>query len=83
LHHRDIQPVLIRDWSPPMDGITATIWASQATGHPANWTPARPTPTPPASPPDAGATENEEMNGTTHAKTVSKPILRSPDEAFN
>jgi hypothetical protein len=42
LHHRHIQPVLIRDWSPSMDGITATIWASQATGHPASWTPARP-----------------------------------------
>jgi hypothetical protein len=31
LHHRHIQPVLIRDWSPKMDGITATIWASQTT----------------------------------------------------
>ena len=34
LHHRHIQPVLIRDWSPRMDGITATIWASQTTLHP-------------------------------------------------
>jgi TniQ protein len=34
LHHRHIRPVLIRDWSPPMDGITATIWASQTTSHP-------------------------------------------------
>lgn len=42
LHHRHIRPVLVRDWSPAMDGITATIWASQATGHPASWTPARP-----------------------------------------
>lgn len=31
LHHRHIQPVLIRDWSPQMDGITAAIWASQTT----------------------------------------------------
>jgi hypothetical protein len=31
LYHRHIQPVLIRDWSPKMDGITATIWASQTT----------------------------------------------------
>jgi hypothetical protein len=29
LHHRHIRPVLIREWSPPMDGITATIWASR------------------------------------------------------
>lgn len=34
LHHRHIRPVLIRDWSRPMDGITATIWASRTTGHP-------------------------------------------------
>lgn len=34
LHHRHIRPVLIRDWSRPMDGITATIWASQTTSHP-------------------------------------------------
>jgi len=34
LRHRHIQPVLIRDWSPRMDGITATIWASRTTGHP-------------------------------------------------
>lgn len=59
LHHRHIRPVLIRDWSPAMDGITATIWASQATGHPASWTPARPAP---ASPAGASTTENEEMN---------------------
>jgi hypothetical protein len=32
-HHRHIQPVLICDWSPHMDGIAATMWASQATGH--------------------------------------------------
>jgi hypothetical protein len=31
LHHRHIRPVLIRDWSPKMDGIAATIWASQTT----------------------------------------------------
>jgi hypothetical protein len=31
LYHRHIQPVLIRDWSPKMDGIKATIWASQTT----------------------------------------------------
>jgi hypothetical protein len=31
LHHRHIRPVLIREWSPSMDGITATIWASQTT----------------------------------------------------
>lgn len=31
LHHRHIRDVLIRNWSPPMDAITATIWASQAT----------------------------------------------------
>lgn len=34
LHHRHIRPILIRDWSRPMDGITATIWASQTTSHP-------------------------------------------------
>jgi hypothetical protein len=33
LHHGHIRPVLIRDWSTPMDGIAATIWASQATMH--------------------------------------------------
>jgi hypothetical protein len=33
LHHGHIQPVLIRAWSPEMDGITATIWASQTTLH--------------------------------------------------
>ena len=31
LHHRHIRPVLIRDWSPKMDGLEATIWASQST----------------------------------------------------
>jgi hypothetical protein len=31
LHHRHIRPVLSRDWSPKMDGIAATIWASQTT----------------------------------------------------
>lgn len=34
LHHRHIRPVLIRDWSRPMDGIEATIWASRSTSHP-------------------------------------------------
>ena len=34
LHHRHIRPVLIREWSPPMDGIIATIWASRTTSHP-------------------------------------------------
>jgi hypothetical protein len=33
LHHAHIRPVLIRDWSPDMDGIEATIWASQTTLH--------------------------------------------------
>ena len=28
-HHGHIRPVLIRDWPPEMDGIAATIWASQ------------------------------------------------------
>jgi hypothetical protein len=31
LHHGHIRPVLIRDWSRSMDGIAATIWASQTT----------------------------------------------------
>ena len=31
LHHRHLRPVLIRDWSRPMDGIAATIWASGTT----------------------------------------------------
>lgn len=31
LHHRHITPVLVRDWSPPKDGIEATIWASRTT----------------------------------------------------
>jgi hypothetical protein len=31
LHHGHIRPVLIRDWSTPMGGITATIWASLTT----------------------------------------------------
>jgi hypothetical protein len=39
LHHRHIRPVLIREWSPPMDGITATIWASSTTS---DLTPAMP-----------------------------------------
>lgn len=48
LHHRHIKPVLIRDWSQPMDGFTAILWASQTTSHPVeNWT-ARPRPTPAA-----------------------------------
>jgi hypothetical protein len=34
LHHGHIRSVLIRDWSRPMDGIAATIWASQTTLHP-------------------------------------------------
>jgi hypothetical protein len=34
LHHRHIQPVLIREWSTPMGGITATILASRTTSHP-------------------------------------------------
>jgi hypothetical protein len=34
LHHRHIRPVLVREWSPPMDGITATIWASGTTSRP-------------------------------------------------
>jgi TniQ len=33
LHHGHIRPVLIREWSTPMDGIMATIWASQTTMH--------------------------------------------------
>lgn len=28
-HRRHISPVLVRGWSRPMDGIEATIWASQ------------------------------------------------------
>jgi TniQ len=31
LHHRHIQPVLIREWSTKMDGFAAQIWASRAT----------------------------------------------------
>jgi len=34
LHHRHIRPVLVRDWSTPMDGIQATIWATQSTSQP-------------------------------------------------
>ena len=34
LHHRHIRPVLIRDWSRPMDGVAATIWASASTSAP-------------------------------------------------
>lgn len=30
---RCIRPVLVRDWSPAMDGITATIYASRTTQH--------------------------------------------------
>ena len=33
LHRGHIRPVLIPDWSPPMDGISATIWASRTTLH--------------------------------------------------
>ena len=33
LHHRHIRPVLIREWSPPMDGIAATIWQSGTSLH--------------------------------------------------
>lgn len=35
LHHRHVQPVLIRAWSPAMDGISAAIWASGSTLLPA------------------------------------------------
>lgn len=31
LHHGHIRPVLVRDWSPEMDGVAAAIWASQTT----------------------------------------------------
>lgn len=31
LHHRHIRPVRVREWSSEMDGIAATIWASQTT----------------------------------------------------
>lgn len=31
LHHGHIRSILIRDWSRSMDGIAATIWASQTT----------------------------------------------------
>jgi hypothetical protein len=31
LHHRHLRPVLIREWAPRMDGITATIHYSQTT----------------------------------------------------
>jgi len=34
LHHRHLRPVLVRDWSPAMDGINATIWASGSNLHP-------------------------------------------------
>ncbi len=34
LHHRHIAPVLVRDWSRPMDGLEATIWVSQNTFDP-------------------------------------------------
>lgn len=39
LHHGHIRPVLVRDWSPEMDGITSTIWASQTTLPPGPPTP--------------------------------------------
>ena len=57
LHHRHIQPVLIRDWSPRMDGITATIWASKTTDHPGTGMRGRPA-APPIDPP---GTENADM----------------------
>jgi hypothetical protein len=55
LHHRHVWPVLVRDWSTPMDGIQATIWASTTThdlhrddeNHPGTLT------TPPPRPDDA------------------------------
>jgi len=31
LHHGHIRPVQVRACSPPIDGITAIIWASQTT----------------------------------------------------
>jgi hypothetical protein len=31
VHHRHLHPVLARDWAPKLDGITATIFASQTT----------------------------------------------------
>lgn len=31
VHHRHLRPVLARDWAPRLDGITATIFASQTT----------------------------------------------------
>jgi hypothetical protein len=34
LHQRRNRPVLIRDWSTTMDGITATIWASRSMNNP-------------------------------------------------
>jgi hypothetical protein len=34
LHHRHIRPVLVRDWSPAMDGIQATIHESANTFQP-------------------------------------------------
>ena len=34
LHHRHLRPVLMRDWSPQMDGIAATVWATGTTTHP-------------------------------------------------
>ena len=40
LHHRHIRSVLIREWSPKMDGIAAAIWASQTTS--STWPPRRP-----------------------------------------
>jgi hypothetical protein len=37
LHHRHIRPVLIREWSPKMDGIAGIIGASQTTS--STWLP--------------------------------------------
>jgi hypothetical protein len=30
-HHRHLRSVLVGDWSTPMDGIAATVWASGTT----------------------------------------------------
>jgi hypothetical protein len=50
LRHGHIRPVLIRDWSPDMDGIEATIWASQTTLLPARYEVRHPRQRPPATP---------------------------------
>jgi hypothetical protein len=34
LHHRHIRSVVIREWSPKMDGIAGSIWASKTTIRP-------------------------------------------------